>query len=214
MSKDIHCFRLMPAMHIVRFAISLTLAFAALSLLFLSCHRDEPWQLTNVRGHLPDLKFSLTSDQGRPINEQAFQHKITLVYFGYAHCPDVCPGTLARLMNALQKLGDDARDVRILFISVDPARDTPQAMHAYVQAFDARHIIGLTGSLHQIETVARRYRVSYQRTPENPDQSYDVMHSPTVYIFDRNQRARLIAKPADSAGQIAHDIRLLVHNDD
>lgn len=167
-----------------------------------------------MRGHLPDLKFSLTSDQGHPVTEQAFQHKVALVYFGYTHCPDVCPGTLARLMSALQKLGNDARDVRILFISVDPARDTPKAMRAYVQAFDVRHIIGLTGSPRQIEALARRYRVSYQRAPGYSDQSYEVMHSPTVYIFDQNQRARLIAKPADSAGQIAHDIRALIHNSD
>ncbi|CCD29097.1 SCO1/SenC family protein [Candidatus Glomeribacter gigasporarum BEG34] len=187
---------------------------AALLALFLGCQRNEPWQLTNVRGHLPDLKFSLTSDQGHPVTEQAFQHKVALVYFGYTHCPDVCPGTLARLMSALQKLGNDARDVRILFISVDPARDTPKAMRAYVQAFDVRHIIGLTGSPRQIEALARRYRVSYQRAPGYSDQSYEVMHSPTVYIFDQNQRARLIAKPADSAGQIAHDIRALIHNSD
>ncbi len=204
-------------MRIYRFAISLALAFAALSPLSMfssGCRRNEPWQLTNVRGHLPNLKFSLTSDQGDPMTEQAFQRKVALVYFGYTHCPDVCPGTLARLMNALNKLGMEARDVRILFISVDPARDTPQAMRAYVQAFGARPVIGLTGSLSQIEAVARRYRVSYRRTPEHPDQSYDVMHSPTVYIFDRKQRARLIAKPADSAEQIAHDVRLLVQSDD
>lgn len=185
---------------------------AALLMFFSGCRRNEPWQLTNIRGHMPDLQFSLTSDQGSPVTEKAVQGRIALVYFGYTHCPDVCPETLARLMNALEKLGSGARDVRILFVSVDPARDTPQAMRAYVQAFDAHHIMGLTGSVRQIEALARRYRVTYQQTSQSSKQNYDVMHSPTVYIFDRNQRARLIAKPADSADQIAHDLRLLIQN--
>ena len=103
-----------------------------LSLLGGCTHKEEPWHLTNVTGHLPDLDFSLTGDDGKPITGDAFKGDTSLVYFGYTHCPDVCPETMARLMQVLAALGPDAHQVRILFITVDPARDTPQALHDYV----------------------------------------------------------------------------------
>ena len=123
-------------------------------------HSSEPWQLTNVTGHLPDLEFRLTGDDGRPVNGDTFKGRTSLVYFGYTHCPDVCPETMARLMQVLGKLGPDAQKVRILFITVDPARDTPKALHDYVGAFDAQHAEGLTGTDWQIESLAKRYRVA------------------------------------------------------
>lgn len=117
--------------------------------------RGEPWRLANVTGHLPDLTFSLTGEDGRPIDASAFRGRAALVYFGYTHCPDVCPETMARLMRVLALLSPQARsEVRILFVSVDPARDTPAAMRDYVGAFDAEHAYGLTGSERQIESLA------------------------------------------------------------
>ena len=109
----------------------------ALGLLAGCTHKEAPWHLTNVTGHLPDLDFSLIGDDGKPITGETFKGDTALVYFGYTHCPDVCPETMARLMQVLAKLGPDAQKVRILFITVDPARDTPQALHDYVGAFDA-----------------------------------------------------------------------------
>lgn len=170
-----------------------------------------PWQLTNVTGHLPDLSFSLTSDDGRPVDASAFKGDTTLVYFGYTHCPDVCPETMARLMQVLAKLGEkEAQHVRILFISVDPARDTPQALHAYVGAFDAEHARGLTGTDRQIESLARRYRVAYQMEKRDPNGNYEVTHSSAVYIFDAQGRARLLATSSDSPDSIAHDLRRII----
>jgi protein SCO1/2 len=170
-----------------------------------------PWQLTNVTGHLPDLQFSLTGGDGRPVDATAFKGDTTLVYFGYTHCPDVCPETMARLMQVIAKLGtDEAQRVRILFISVDPARDTPQAMHDYVTAFDPRHARGLTGTNRQIEALARRYRVAYQMEKRDPNGNYEVTHSSAVYIFDAAGRARLLATSADSPDAIAQDLRRLI----
>lgn len=177
-----------------------------------ACSHDEPpWQLTNVTGHLPDLAFSLTGEDGKPIDASAFKGRTTLVYFGYTHCPDVCPETMARLMQVLAKLGsEEAQQVRILFVSVDPARDTPAAMHAYVDAFDAEHARGLTGTERQIESLAKRYRVAYQMEKRDPNGSYEVTHSSAVYVFDRDGRARLLATSSDSADAIAHDLRRIV----
>ena len=173
-------------------------------------HNEPPWQLTNVSGHLPDLAFSLTGDDGKPVDASAFKGDTTLVYFGYTHCPDVCPETMARLMQVLAKLGPDAKQVRILFITVDPARDTPKALHDYVGAFDAQHARGLTGSDGQIESLAKRYRVAYQMEKRDPSGNYEVTHSSAVYIFDTEGHARLLATDSDSPDTIAADLRRLI----
>jgi len=190
-------------------------ATAMFALLVAACsERGAPWQLTNVSGHLPDLQFSLTGDDGKPIDASAFKGRTTLVYFGYTHCPDVCPETMARLMQVLTKLpSKDAEQVRILFISVDPARDTPQLLRDYVGAFDPQHARGLTGSDRQIESLARRYRVAYQMEKRDPKGNYEVTHSSAVYIFDAQGHARLLATDHDSPDAIAHDLRRIVEGD-
>jgi protein SCO1 len=183
---------------------------AGILLLGACSHPGKPWELTNVSGHLPDLDFALTADNGQHVTGSSFLGKTTLVYFGYTHCPDVCPETMARLMQVLAKLGPDAHNVRILFISVDPARDTPQALHAYVDAFDAQHARGLTGSDAQIESLAKRYRVAYQMEKRDPDGSYEVTHSSAVYVFDAQGRARLLATDQNTPDAIAHDLRRVI----
>ncbi|MGY6127683.1 SCO family protein (plasmid) [Paraburkholderia strydomiana] len=170
----------------------------------------EPWHLTNVAGHLPDLDFTLTGDDGRPVSGDSFKGRASLVYFGYTHCPDVCPETMGRLMQVLEKLGPDAQKVRILFITVDPARDTPQALHDYVGAFDSKHAEGLTGSDWQIESLAKRYRVAYQMEKRDPNGNYEVTHSSAVYVFDAQGRARLLATDHDTPDAIAQDLRRIV----
>ncbi|XUW90148.1 SCO family protein [Burkholderia sp. M6-3] len=172
--------------------------------------RAEPWHLTNVTGHLPDLDFTLTGDDGRPVSSDSFKGRASLVYFGYTHCPDVCPETMGRLMQVLEKLGPDAQKVRILFITVDPARDTPQALHDYVGAFDSKHAEGLTGSDWQIESLAKRYRVAYQMEKRDPNGNYEVTHSSAVYVFDAQGRARLLATDHDTPDAIAQDLRRIV----
>ncbi len=178
--------------------------------LALGCARSAPqWQLENVEGHLPDLAFKLTSDAGNTVTEKDFAGKVVLLYFGYTHCPDVCPLTLARLHSALEHLGTAADRVHILFVSVDPARDMPQTLHAYVSAFDS-HITGLTGSAASIESLAKRYRAAFNREAAKSDGGYDVSHSSGVYIFDKSAKARLLAAPTAPVDAIAHDLEILV----
>jgi protein SCO1 len=192
--------------------LSLTLSLV-LSLTLAGCGKTpESWMLDNVEGHLPDLSFSLTGDNGKPLKAADLKGKVAVVYFGYTHCPDICPQTMANLTQALAKLGNDANDVRLVFISVDPTRDTPQALHDYVDAFDARHAIGLTGSPSDIETLAKRYRVAYQADAPNSGGSYEVSHSSGIYIFDRDGKARLLANGTDSIDALAHDLRQLVQH--
>jgi protein SCO1 len=170
----------------------------------------EPWHLTDVSGHLPDLDFSLTDDGGKHVTGHDFEGRTTLLYFGYTHCPDVCPETMARLMQVLQRIGPDADKARIVFVSVDPARDTPALLRTYVRAFDDKHAIGLTGSDRAIESVAQRYRVAYQMEKRDPSGAYEVTHSSAVYIFDRDGHARLLATDHDSVDAIAGDLKRVI----
>lgn len=185
---------------------------AATLLLAAACARHAPqdWQLTDVDGHLPDLRFALVADNGVPMDQHALKGKVVMAFFGYTHCPDICPTTLAKLSAVLKTLGPAANDARIAFISVDPARDDPASMHAYVDAFDATHAIGLSGTPDEIERLARRYRVAYAAERRNATGQYEVTHSGAVYLFDRQGHARLIASVDDAPGKIAHDLRLLL----
>lgn len=182
------------------------LAVAALA----GCQREaQPeWRLTDVSGHLPDLDFTLTDDNGKAVIGADYKGKVTLMYFGYTHCPDVCPLTLTQLHVVLDRLGAPADGVRILFVSVDPKRDTPEVMHAYVNAFDKR-AVGLVGSDAAVEALAKRYRSAFTREPDRGDGSYDVSHSSAIYFFDRDGKARLLATPSASQDDIVHDLHLL-----
>jgi protein SCO1/2 len=192
------------------FAALLTTLILSASLAACSRPDTTPWKLTDVSGHLPDLDFKLTDDTGKPVTGQSFLGQTTLVYFGYTHCPDVCPETMARLMQVMQQLGPDAKTTRIVFITVDPARDTAAALHDYVRAFDAQHAVGLTGTDGAIESIAKRYRVAYQMEKRDPSGAYDVTHSSAVYIFDSHGHARLLATESDSIESITHDLRRVI----
>jgi protein SCO1 len=162
-----------------------------------------------VQGHLPDLKFNLTNDQGKPVTAADYSGKVVLLYFGYTHCPDVCPLTLAHLHMVMQKLGKLADGARILFVTVDPARDTPAVLRQYVSAFDP-HIVGLTGSQDAIAALAKRYRAFFKREPADRSGNYEVNHSAGVYIFDRTGHARLIATSGEPQSAEVHDLKLLL----
>ena len=181
-------------------------------LLLAACAAKPAWQLNDVQGHLPDLQFNLVADDGKPATAAEFRGRYVLLYFGYTHCPDVCPLTLVHLHLVMQKLGADADKARILFVSVDPARDTPSVLHQYVAAFDPR-ITGLTGTPGEIAAMAKRYRAAFNAGPKKPDGSYEVSHSSGIYIFDRTGHARLLGTSADAVDAITHDVKLLMEQD-
>ncbi len=180
------------------------------ALLLAACASHPQWQLDNVKGHLPDLKFQLTNDLGKPVTAASYHGKVVLLYFGYTNCPDVCPLTMVHLHTVLQKMGKQADDVRVLFVTVDPARDTVPVLHQYVTAFDP-HIVGLTGSQDALAELAKRYRAFYHReSGKNTNGDYLVTHSSAIYIFDRHGRARLLVTPGTGNDAILHDLRILV----
>src|SRR5947207_2421757 len=137
--------------------------------------------------------FRLTDQEGRRVDEHILKGKWSLVFFGFTYCPEACPTTLATYGQALQQLGPSARDVQVVFISVDPQRDTPAALKAYLSsAAFPRRTIGLTGSPAQVAAAAKAYKVYYQKSGNGPD--YTVDHSTLTYLIDpRGRFRRLIA---------------------
>jgi len=187
---------------------------ASLSLMLMAGCSDPTlkWSLYDVSGHLPNLKFSLQGEGNKVITQNDLKDKTVLMFFGYASCPDICPTTMAQLTEVLEKIGDLSKDVRIIFVSVDPHRDTPDVLQAYVNAFN-KNAIGLTGNERQIADLSRRYRVAYQiEKPKVGDDAniYDVTHSRGVFIFDRNGRARLLASDTEKVDAVVQDLRQLI----
>jgi protein SCO1/2 len=128
--------------------------------------------------------FELIDHDGQPFSSAKLADKPYAVFFGFLHCPDVCPTTLLGLSNALASLGRDADQLQVIFVSVDPERDTPEQLRAYLSAFDAR-IIGLTGAAEAIAATAKLWNVSHYKLPED-DGTYTVVHSAYVYLMDRH----------------------------
>jgi protein SCO1/2 len=162
--------------------------------------------VTDVTGASPDLAFTMTrASDGRVVDANAYRGKVVIVYFGYTNCPDVCPATLANLTEAIQKLGPHAAAVQVLFVTVDPDRDTLPKLKEYTAAFDP-HIDALRGDDNALMRFARRYRVAYS-VETSP--TYDVMHSESVFFFDTTGRARLVALKTDDTTAMAKDIASL-----
>jgi protein SCO1/2 len=130
--------------------------------------------------------FKLTDQDGRTVTEQDFKGKPFLVFFGFTHCPDVCPTTLFEVSEVMRALGPDASRTRALFISVDPARDTPEVMKNYVSNFDP-NVRGLTGDEQAIADTARAYRAYYKKVPLDGG-GYTMDHTALVYLMDKEGR--------------------------
>ena len=168
-----------------------------------------PWHLLNITGGMPALQFTLTRDDGQVVTQKDYLGKTVLLYFGYTHCTDVCPTTLADLASILRKLGPAADLVRVLFVSVDPARDSPALLKTYVSAFGP-WFVGLTGNQDQLLALTKRCRVAYRRGKLDASGNYTVYHSSMVFIFDRQGNARLLTSPGDKPTAITDDLKRLL----
>lgn len=146
-------------------------------------------------------KFSLVDQNGKPFTDADLKGKWNLVFFGYTHCPDVCPTTLNDLSLALNQLGAKEKDVGIVFISVDPDRDTPAVLKSYVESFGGP-IEALTGTPDQVATAAKDYKVYYAKHPRS-DGGYDMDHSALIYIMDPQGRFTATFTPDESSDSMA-----------
>jgi protein SCO1/2 len=163
--------------------------------------------------------FELTAQDGRRVNTRDFRGKVVLLYFGYTHCPDICIPSLARLADAYRKLGPLGEKVQVLFITVDPLRDTPQRLADFIPRFD-RHFIGLTGSAAEVAAVVRDYKVAYDpKTSLRQVSDMKAMtmplrdpieHAGGMFVRDVEGRLRLYLQEGMAADDIAHDVRVLL----
>ena len=158
---------------------------------------------------MPTLAFELKDQNDRLVRARDYHDETVLLYFGYTHCPDACPTTLTTLAKAVRDLGHDASKVRILFVTVDPERDTSAALKQYLSYFDSR-FVGLRGDDAALIALTKRYRVAFHREPPDRYGAYAVDHGSAVFIFDRRGNPRLLAEVGDTAETIARDLRRLI----
>lgn len=185
-----------------RILVLLVLAFA-----LMSCGQDRP----ELELHGTDItqsglkgEFSLTDHEGRQRQLSDFKGKVVVVIFGYTYCPDVCPTMLMSMAGAMKLLGDKSQDVQVLFVTVDPERDTQEVLAQYVPFFDPR-FIGLYGTEKQVGQVAKSYRVAYKKQYAEGG-GYAVDHSAGVYVLDRQGRVRAYLRHDETPEQLSQDI--------
>jgi protein SCO1/2 len=169
-----------------------------IALLLAGCSRPS-WHMTDISGAMPRLAFNLGG-----VTAERFRGKVVALYFGYSHCPDVCPTTLANLTDMLGKV--KSSDVVVLFVTVDPDRDTDAVLADYAKAFSPQ-VIGLRGDANQLAALARTYRVAYTVKKGPP---YEVIHSNAVFFFDRDGKARLVTTDTSDAAAMAQDVKRLL----
>jgi protein SCO1/2 len=153
--------------------------------------------------------FDLRDAEGKRRTLADFRGKVVAVFFGFTQCPDVCPTTLADLTEARKRLGSAGEQLQVVFITVDPARDTPQVLGAYMRNFDPS-FIGLTGSPDEIERVARDFKVFYAKSPGKSEGAYSIDHTAASYVFDREGRVRLFVRYGQPVDALVADLKRLL----
>jgi protein SCO1 len=164
---------------------------------------------TDITGADFGKDFQLTDFNGQQRQLADFRGKVVAVFFGYTHCPDVCPTTLSELAVARRKLGADAGKIQVLFITADPERDTPEVLKQYVTAFDPT-FLGLRGTPEQTAQLAKSFKVIIQKNSGADPSNYTVDHSSGTYVYDTSGRLRLYMSYGQSAELFAHDIAQLL----
>jgi protein SCO1 len=189
------------------FALLVALAFAAS---LAACGEQKPqFKSTDITGAGFGTELRLTDHNGKPRSLADFNGKAVVLFFGYTHCPDVCPTTLADIAGALRMLGPDAAKVQVLFVTADPERDTPELLAKYLPSFDPS-FLGLTGSPEEIAKAAKEFKVFYQKQPGKTPETYTVDHSAGTFVFDPQGRLRLYVPYGKGADVFAHDLSILL----
>lgn len=169
----------------------------------------QPFKSTNVTGIETGKDFRLTDHHGQVRTLADFRGKVVIMFFGYTHCPDICPTTLSDLSQAMRMLGPDANKVQVLFVTVDPERDTQELLAQYVPAFNPT-FIGLYGTPEQTAATATEFRLFYSKQPGSSPENYTVDHSVGTYIYDRSGKLRLRTNYGQGVDALVHDIKLLL----
>ena len=189
----------------------LRLLGAALVVLSLvGCGPPQPaFKNTDVTGADCCKDFRLTDHNGKTRTLTDFRGKAVVMFFGYTQCPDVCPTTMSEMKAVLQQLGADAQRVQVLFVTVDPERDTRELLASYVPAFDP-NFLGLYGDSDATAKMAKEFRVYYRKQAGPTPTSYTVDHTAGSYVFDPQGRVRLFVRHGDGGANLVADLRTLL----
>jgi protein SCO1/2 len=183
---------------------SLSLAAALIT----GCDGRPRFKSTDITGADYGKTLELTDQTGRPRRLEDWRGKVVVLFFGFTHCPDVCPTTLADLSQVMKQLGPDAERVQVLFVTVDPERDTPEVLAKYVGAFDPR-FLGLYGDAAATQRAAREFKVFFEK--RKSADGYSVDHSGQTYVIDPQGRLRLFVRPERLASDLPDDLRTLLN---
>jgi protein SCO1 len=153
--------------------------------------------------------LALPDASGKPRTLADFKGKVTVVFFGYTQCPDVCPTTLAEIAEVKKQLGGDGDKVQAVFVSVDPERDTPAVLSAYMANF-GRDFVALRGTLEQTQAAAKEFKVFFAKSPGKTEGNYTMDHTAGSFVFDAHERVRLFVRNGAGAEALAADIKLLL----
>ena len=164
---------------------------------------------TDVTGLAYGKGFELLDHTGKKRTLADFKGKAVVVFFGFMHCPDVCPTTMMEMSNVMKQLGPDADRVQVIFITLDPARDTADILSQYVTAFDPR-FMGLLGTQEEIDRTAKEFKVFHEKVPGKEPGSYTIDHTAGSYVFDPEGRIRLFIRHGQGVDAITHDLKILL----
>jgi protein SCO1/2 len=185
------------------------ISFAAVIALTGCDSKPPEFMNTDVTGLGYAKDFALTDHTGKSRTLADFKGKAVLVFFGYTQCPDVCPTTMTELAGVMQELGPLADKVQVLFITIDPERDTQALLAQYVPAFDPR-FLGLYGDAAATDKVAKEFKVYYARVPGKVPGSYTMDHTAGSYVFDPAGHIRLFVRNGQGTAPLVHDLKLLL----
>jgi protein SCO1 len=171
--------------------------------------RDKPFNGVDLTGASYAQRLALTDQNGQPRTLGDFKGKVTVVFFGYTQCPDVCPATMAELAEVKRSLGADGQRVQGVFVTVDPERDTPALLKSYMAGFDPS-FVALRGTPEQTQAVAKEFKVFYAKVPGKEPGSYTMDHSAGSYVFDTNGRIRLFERYGVGPQALAADLKRLM----
>jgi protein SCO1/2 len=180
------------------------------ALLVAACAPEKPsFKSVDVTGAEFGRELALTDHNGKPRTLADFKGKVVAVFFGFTRCPDVCPTTLAEMKLVKERLGADGDKLQVLFVTIDPERDTPELLAKYVPAFDPT-FLGLYGSAEATAKTAKEFKVFYQKAPGSSPDNYSMDHTAATFLYDPQGRLRLFAKHGMGADALAQDITQLL----
>jgi protein SCO1/2 len=173
-----------------------------------SAHAAPGFTALDITGSAIGPDYQLFYGDGKPASLRDFKGKVVMLFFGFTQCPDVCPTALARSVEIKRLLGPDGDKLQVVFVTVDPERDTAPLLAEYMHAFDPT-FVAVRGNLEQTAKAAKDFKIFYRKVPSGS--SYTMDHTALTYVFDASGKIRLAMKHAETAQQCADDLRLLMH---